>query len=60
MVLGYSNAVECYIPTTRILREGGDEAVESCWVYQLPATLGRTAPAVVERTIRRVLAATKE
>jgi neutral ceramidase len=59
MVLGYSNAVECYIPTARILREGGYEAVESCWVYRLPATLGRTAPARVERTIRRALVATK-
>ena len=59
MVLGYSNAVECYIPTDRILREGGYEAEESCWVYRLPAALGRTAPAVVEKTIRRALVATK-
>jgi len=57
MVLGYSNAVECYIPTARILREGGYEAAGSCQSYRLPGTLGRTAPAVVEKTIRRALAA---
>ncbi|OGV62717.1 MAG: hypothetical protein A3K19_24430 [Lentisphaerae bacterium RIFOXYB12_FULL_65_16] len=59
MVLGYSNAVECYIPTAQIQREGGYEAVDSAFAYGLPAPLARSAPAVVTRTIRATLARTQ-
>ena len=42
-VLGYSNDVMAYIPSARILREGGYEGATSQIVYGLPATW---APAV--------------
>lgn len=37
-VMGYSNDVMAYIPSVRILREGGYEAVRSQSVYGLPST----------------------
>jgi hypothetical protein len=39
MVLGYSNDVMCYIPSVRILREGGYEAEGSMVYYGLPGRL---------------------
>ncbi|MEK6479368.1 neutral/alkaline non-lysosomal ceramidase N-terminal domain-containing protein [Catalinimonas sp. 4WD22] len=38
MVLGYSNDVMAYIPSTTILREGGYEGATSQIVYGLPST----------------------
>lgn len=37
-VLGYSNDVMTYIPTPKILREGGYEGATAAMVYGLPAT----------------------
>ena len=37
-VMGYSNDVMAYIPSVRILREGGYEGASSQMVYGLPAT----------------------
>lgn len=38
-ITGYANYVPCYIPSRRILEEGGYEAEGSCWWYDLPAQL---------------------
>ena len=35
----YANDVPCYIPSRRILREGGYEAEFSLWYYDRPARL---------------------
>lgn len=55
IVAGYSNDVMCYIPTKRILSEGGYEAVDSMIYYGQP---GPFTPEVEERifsTIARVM-----
>lgn len=39
-VMGYSNDVMSYIPTTTILREGGYEGASAQMVYGLPSTWG--------------------
>jgi hypothetical protein len=36
VVAGYSNDVPCYIPSARILKEGGYEAVDSMIYYGQP------------------------
>ena len=38
-VSGYANWVPCYIPSVRILKEGGYEAESSLWYYDQPARL---------------------
>lgn len=38
-VNGYANDVPCYIPSRRILREGGYEAESSLWYYDRPQQL---------------------
>jgi hypothetical protein len=38
-VAAYANYVPCYIPSKRILREGGYEAEDSLWYYDRPARL---------------------
>lgn len=38
-VSGYANDVPCYIPSRRILAEGGYEAESSLWYYDRPARL---------------------
>ena len=42
MVLGYSNDVMCYIPSLRVLREGGYEAVDSMIYYGMPGPFDET------------------
>ena len=52
---GYSNDVMCYIPSARVLREGGYEAVDSMFYY---AQAGPFAEDVEERVfaaIRQVM-----
>jgi neutral ceramidase len=46
MVAGYSNSVMCYIPTERVLSEGGYEAVDNMVYYGQP---GPFAPGVETR-----------
>src|SRR5205807_7049146 len=46
IVAGYSNAVMCYIPSERVLGEGGYEAVDNLVYYGKP---GPFAPGVEER-----------
>ncbi len=48
---GYANDVPCYIPSRRILREGGYEAESSLWYYDRPQQLD---PAIEDRIIEAV------
>jgi hypothetical protein len=50
-VTAYSNDVPCYIPSRRVLDEGGYEADSSMTFYGRPA---RFAPEVEDRIIRTV------
>ncbi|UCF37985.1 MAG: neutral/alkaline non-lysosomal ceramidase N-terminal domain-containing protein [Acidobacteriota bacterium] len=50
-VAGYSNDVSCYIPSRRILREGGYEAEESMIYYGRP---GSFQPTVEDRIMAKV------
>ena len=57
IVAGYSNAVMCYIPSDRVLREGGYEAVDSLVYYGQP---GPFAPGVEGRVFDAVHAVMKK
>lgn len=50
-VTAYSNDVPCYIPSVRILDEGGYEAEGAMTYYDMP---GRLAPVVEERIVATV------
>jgi len=50
-VAGYSNDVFGYIPSARVLKEGGYEADGSVVFYDLPAPF---APSVEEKIITRI------
>jgi putative membrane-bound dehydrogenase-like protein len=50
-VNGYANDVPCYIPSRRILREGGYEAESSLWYYDRPQQLD---PAIEDKIIGSV------
>lgn len=50
-VTAYANDVPCYIPSRRILNEGGYEAETSLWYYDRPA---RLAPECEDRIIGAV------
>jgi neutral ceramidase len=50
----YSQWVPCYIPSRRILEEGGYEAETSLWYYNRP---GRLAPSTEDTVVRAVLEA---
>lgn len=52
-VNAYANDVPCYIPSRRILSEGGYEAEGSLWYYDRPA---RLAPSTEDRIIEAVRA----
>ncbi|MGV3773797.1 MAG: neutral/alkaline non-lysosomal ceramidase N-terminal domain-containing protein [Verrucomicrobiales bacterium] len=50
-VNAYANAVPCYIPSKRILKEGGYEAETSLWYYDQPARLApATEDLIIEKT----------
>ncbi|MEX0929002.1 MAG: neutral/alkaline non-lysosomal ceramidase N-terminal domain-containing protein [Balneolales bacterium] len=53
-VMGYSNDVMAYIPSARILMEGGYEADHSQKVYGLPGTWVSTIEAVIMHEIVRL------
>jgi hypothetical protein len=57
MVAGYSNAVMGYIPSERVLREGGYEAVENLVYYGQP---GPFAPGVEDRVFDAIHRAMKK
>lgn len=50
-ITAYANDVPCYIPSRRILQEGGYEAETSLWYYDRPA---RLAPETEDRIHREV------
>jgi putative membrane-bound dehydrogenase-like protein len=50
-ITAYANDVPCYIPSRRILREGGYEAETSLWYYDRPA---RLAPAIEDLIVDAV------
>jgi neutral ceramidase len=51
VVAAYSNSVMCYIPSERVLREGGYEAVDNLVYYGQP---GPFAPGVEERVFEAI------
>lgn len=55
VVAGYSNDVACYIPTARILSEGGYEAVTSMVYYGMPAPFLPEVEDRIHASIRQVL-----
>jgi len=58
VVAGYSNDVMCYIPSLRVLKEGGYEAVDSMVYYGMPGPFADDVEELVfdaiTRTLRRV------
>jgi hypothetical protein len=56
-VTGYANDVMAYIPSARVLKEGGYEADSSMIYYGMPT---RWAPALEERIVQKVLELAKQ
>lgn len=54
-VAGYSGEVMCYIPSLRVLREGGYEADENMIYYGFPGPFAEGVEDSVFRAIRRVM-----
>lgn len=54
-VNGYSNEVPCYIPSRRILDEGGYEAETSLWYYDRPQRLAPEAEDLIVQTVHELL-----
>ena len=55
IVAGYSNDVMCYIPSLRVLREGGYEAETSMIYYGQPGKFSEDVEETIFATIRRVM-----
>ncbi|MFN0129893.1 MAG: neutral/alkaline non-lysosomal ceramidase N-terminal domain-containing protein [Verrucomicrobiales bacterium] len=55
-ITAYANDVPCYIPSRRILAEGGYEAESSLWYYDRPARLAPACEDIVIQTIHELLA----
>jgi hypothetical protein len=51
IVAGYSNDVSCYIPSARVLREGGYEPVESMIYYGLPGPFTESVEERIRETV---------
>lgn len=54
-VTAYANDVPCYIPSPRILREGGYEAEGSLWYYDRPARLAPESEELIIKTVHELL-----
>ena len=54
-VAGYCNEVQCYIPSRRVLREGGYEGGESMIYYGMPGPFADDVETRIDKTIRRVM-----
>ena len=52
---GYSNDVMCYIPSARVLREGGYEAVDSMLYYAQPGPFDNDVEERVFAAIRQLM-----
>jgi hypothetical protein len=55
IVAGYSNAVMCYIPSERVLGEGGYEAVDNMVYYGQPGPFAAGVEARVFNAIHTVM-----
>ncbi len=55
IVAGYSNVVPCYIPSLRVLKEGGYEADSSMIYYGQPGPFDETVEETIFHTIRLVM-----
>ena len=55
VVLGYSNDVPCYIPSRRVLKEGGYEANDSMIYYGQPGPFADDVEEIVFAAVRRVM-----
>jgi hypothetical protein len=55
VVAGYSNDVMSYIPSLRVLKEGGYEAVDSMTYYGLPGPYSEDVEETIFTAIRRVM-----
>ncbi|MSU20544.1 MAG: c-type cytochrome [Pedosphaera sp.] len=51
----YANDVPCYIPSRRILQEGGYEAEDSLWYYDRPARLAPETEDLIDKTVHELL-----
>ncbi len=56
-VVGYANDVPCYIPSRRILNEGGYEAESSLWYYDRPQQLSPEIEDQIVGAVRDLLPA---
>jgi hypothetical protein len=54
-VNGYANEVPCYIPSRRILQEGGYEAETSLWYYDRPARLAPATEDLIVSTVHELM-----
>ena len=54
-VSSYANYVPCYIPSRRILAEGGYEAEDSLWYYDRPARISTNAEDLIIRTVEEMV-----
>jgi putative membrane-bound dehydrogenase-like protein len=54
-VTAYANDVPCYIPSPRILQEGGYEAEGSLWYYDRPARLAPESEELIIKTVHELL-----
>lgn len=55
VVAGYSNDVMCYIPSARVLREGGYEAVDSMIYYGQPGPFTEEVEPRIQDALRQVM-----
>jgi hypothetical protein len=55
VVVGFCHDVMCYIPSARVLREGGYEAVESMIYYGQPGPFRGDIEETIFRAVRKVL-----
>ena len=56
VVAGYCNDVACYIPSLRVLREGGYEPVDSMIYYAQPGPLAENVEETIFTSVHRVMA----
>ena len=54
-ITAYANDVPCYIPSKRILEEGGYEAEDSLWYYDRPARLAPESEDLIIKTVHEIL-----
>jgi len=55
VVAGYSNDVPCYIPSRRVLKEGGYEAVDSMIYYGMPGPFDEDVEETLMAAVRKVM-----